>query len=216
MPFTPEQFFQVFEKYNLAVYPMQIVLFLAACAAVFAAFRPKLFSGKIAAVLLAFLWLWAGIVYHLIFFAEINRAASVFGVMFVAQGILFLFEGAVNERLNFSFERTSEGVLGAIFIAYALAVYPLAGYALGHIFPASPTFGAPCPTAIFTFGLLLWTNKKLPLYLLVIPVLWTFVAASAAIVFGVIEDFGLLAAGTIGTACIVRRRFFAPEKEVFL
>ncbi|WP_414541485.1 DUF6064 family protein [Nostoc sp. CCY0012] len=29
-------------------------------------------------------------------------------------------------------------------------MYPLIGYALGRIFPTSPTFGVPCPTTIFT------------------------------------------------------------------
>lgn len=55
----------------------------------------------------------------------------------------------------------------------------------------------------------------MPLYLLVIPVLWAFIATSAAVIFDVKEDFGLLAAGTIGTAFIIRSKL-APEREIFL
>jgi hypothetical protein len=89
---------------------------------------------------------------------------------------------------------------------------PAVGYALGRVYPESPTFGAPCPVVIFTFGLLMWADKKLPWYLLIIPVLWAFIATSAALTFGVKEDFGLLVAGTIGTAFIIRRDF-TPESE---
>lgn len=217
MPFTPEQFFQVFERYNLAVYPMQIVLILAACAAVAAATtsRRRRFSGEIIAGLLAFLWLWAGVVYHLIFFAKINPAARIFGAAFVLEGLLFFREGVWKKRLSFRFERGLDGALGAVFIVYALIVYPLVGYWLGRVFPSSPTFGAPCPTTIFTFGLLFWAGGKLPLYLLIVPVLWAFVATSAALEFRMKEDFGLLVAGTIGAAFIMRRRL-ALGKESFL
>jgi Family of unknown function (DUF6064) len=79
----------------------------------------------------------------------------------------------------------------------------LLGYALGQTFPGSPTFGTPCPTTIFTFGLLLWADKKVPLSLLIIPVLWSIVGTLAALNFGIKEDFGLLVAGTIGTTFII-------------
>jgi hypothetical protein len=77
------------------------------------------------------------------------------------------------------------------------------GHLFGHIYPKSPTFGLPCPTTIFTFGLLLWTDKKIPKYVLVIPFLWSIVGFSAAVNLKVYEDFGLLVAGIIGTVLIL-------------
>ena len=215
MPFTTEQFFQVFERYNQSVFPMQIVLILAALAASFLAVKRKTFSDEIISSLLGFFWLWTGVVYHLIFFTEINPAAYIFGAAFVFQGFLFLYEGLLKKRLSFHFEPDPYGFLGTIFIDYALIIYPIIGFAFGRIYPASPTFGAPCPMVIFTFGLLMWTSKRIAWYLLVIPVLWAFVGISAALSFGVKEDFGLLTAGTIGTAFIIRRDFM-PEKETQL
>lgn len=64
MPFTIEQFFQVFEKYNKNVFPMQIVLILMALAAILSANKSWAFSDKFVSGLLAFFWLWTGIVYH--------------------------------------------------------------------------------------------------------------------------------------------------------
>jgi hypothetical protein len=203
IPFTIEQFFQVFEKYNEAIYPIQFALILVAIVAIALAVSRKPFTNKTISGLLGFLWLWTGIVYHLTFFTKISPPAYLFGILFIFQGLLFLYEGVARNRLSFRASRKFYGILGAIFIAYALAIYPLIGYALGRIFPSSPTFGVPCPTTIFTFGLLLWTDKKVPLSLLIIPVLWSIVGTSAAWSFGIKEDFGLLVAATIGTPAIV-------------
>jgi Family of unknown function (DUF6064) len=206
IPFSIEQFFQVFEKYNQAVYPIQFVLILVAVLMIALAASRKPSRNKIISGLLGVLWLWTGIVYHVIFFTAISPPAYLFGTFFIFQGLLFLYEGVVRNRLSFRASRRFDGILGAVFMAYALVIYPLIGYGLGRIFPASPTFGAPCPTTIFTFGLLLWADRKISLSLLIIPVLWSIVGTSAALRFGVKEDFGLLIAATIGTAAIVQRK----------
>lgn len=212
MPFTIEQFLQVFEKYNQTIFPMQFVLTLVGIVAVGLAVSRKSFANKTISGLLGFLWLWAGIIYHLIFFTKISPPAYVFGALFVFQGWLFLYEGVVKNSLSFRTSQKFYGFLGATFITYALVIYPLIGYALGRTFPASPTFGTPCQTTIFTFGLLLWTDKKTPSSLLIVPVLWSIVGTSAALNFGIKEDFGLLVAATIGTASIVGRNL-TPKME---
>jgi hypothetical protein len=215
IPFTTEQFFQVFKKYNLAIYPFQFALILVAVVTVFLAASRKPFANKLIAYLLSFLWLWTGIVYHLIFFTAISPPAYLFGTLFIIQGLLFLYEGVVKNQLSFRSSQKFDGILGAIFITYAVVFYPLIGYALGRTFPASPTFGAPCPTVIFTFGLLLWTDKRFPLSLLIIPILWSLVGTSAALSFGIKEDFGLLIAATIGTTMIIQHNS-SPKIERIL
>lgn len=212
MPFTTEQFLRVFEKYNQTIFPMQFVLTLVRIVAVGLAVSQKPFGNKTISGLLGFLWLWAGIIYHLIFFTKISPPAYIFAALFVFQGWLFLYEGVVRNRLSFRASQKIYGILGAILIVYALAIYPLIGYALGRTFPTSPTFGVPCPTTIFTFGLLLWTDKKIPSSLLIVPILWSIVGTSAALSFGIKEDFGLLIAGTIGTASIIQRNL-TPKME---
>ncbi len=204
IPFNTEQFLQIFEKYNQAIYPFQFVLILVAIAAVFLAASRKPFASRLISCLLGFLWLWTGIVYHLIFFTTISPPAYLFGTLFILQGLLFLYEGVARNRLSFRASRRFDGILGAVLIAYALVIYPLIGYALGRIFPSTPTFGTPCPTTIFTFGLLLWADRKISLSLLIIPILWSIVGTSAALNFGVKEDFGLLIAATMGTAVLVQ------------
>ncbi len=62
---------------------------------------------------------------------------------------------------------------------------------------------APCPTTIFTLGILLWTTKSVPGYLLVIPFLWSIIGMSAAVNLRVPQDYGLVVAGILGTALIL-------------
>jgi hypothetical protein len=205
MPFTSEQFFQVFREYNLSVEPMQLIFHLLAVIVIFLVIRKNKFSDRTNSGILGFFWLWIGIVYHLIFFTSINKAAYIFEVMFIIQGILFVYSGIVREKFSFKYKSDVYGVTGVIFILYALIIYPILGYLAGHTYPDNPTFGLPCPTTIFTFGILLWANKKIPIYVIIIPTLWSVIGFFAALNFSVYEDVGLLIAGIGGFILILYR-----------
>ena len=93
IPFSVDQFLNVFARYNVTVWPTQIVLYaIALCAISLALQRGRSFSRSIAC-LLSVLWLWSGIVYHLIFFSRINPAAYLFGALFILQAFLFIYAG---------------------------------------------------------------------------------------------------------------------------
>jgi hypothetical protein len=211
IPFTVEQFLSVFEVYNTAIWPFQFVLMLLAFAAVVLSLKQVIFSNKIVVYILSFFWIWMGAVYHLSFFASINKAAIIFGIVFILQGLYFLFTGIIQKQLNFGFRRDIYFLTGAIFILYSLLIYPLIGT---HHYPRIPLFGVPCPTTIFTFGLLLWNKKKIPLLLLVVPVLWSFIGFSAAINLRITQDYGLVIAGIVGSSMIIIKNRILPELKV--
>jgi hypothetical protein len=156
------------------------------------------------AILLAFLWVWTGIAYHLAFFAAINPAAVPFAVLCLVEAAVLLVCGGILGRIEF---RGPSGdwrwITGAALIAYGLVVYPLLGMVLGHTYPASPTFGLPCPTTIFTIGLLFMAFPTARWYLLVIPLAWSFVGGSAAFKLGIREDMGLLVSGVLLVVLII-------------
>jgi hypothetical protein len=205
LPFTTEQFLSVFEKYNLSVWPMQAVLVLLAILAIILSIRKINRSDEIISIILGFFWLWIGIVYHIIFFTSINKAAYFFGALYIIQGLLFLYVGGLRSKLSFKSHPNSHGIVGSLFILYALIIYPGLGYFFGHVYPKNPTFGLPCPTTIFTFGILLWTDKKIPKYVLAIPLIWSIIGFGAAVSLGVREDYGLLIAGLLGSILIIIR-----------
>lgn len=202
LPFTTEDFLKIFEKYNLTVWPLQYVLFLIAIVVVILAVKTTSYSSKYISLALSILWFWMGIVYHLLFFTMINKAAYGFGLLFIIQGFLFLVPGFFRNQFSFEFKNDIYGFAGAVVILFALIIYPLIGYYAGHIYPATPTFGLPCPTTIFTLGIILWMKNRCPVYILIIPLLWSLLGFSAAYLLGIKEDTGILITG-IFTALLI-------------
>jgi Family of unknown function (DUF6064) len=215
-PFTIDQFLEVFKNYNRAVFPAQLVLYLISRIVIYLAVKPNSKSDKAISFILAMLWLWMGIVYHLIFFTAINKAAYLLGVVFILQGILFLVFGVLKNKLSFKFQFDRYGITGLVLVLFSLIVYPILGYTLGHIYPASPTFGLPCPTTIFTFGILLFTDKKLPIVLVIIPVVWSAVGFAAAFSLGIREDIGLAIAGGLFMVLLLVKNRNLVKKETIL
>jgi hypothetical protein len=212
-PFTLEQFLEVFKNYNQAVFPMQFILYLISAVAIYLVIKSNLKSDKIISIILSLLWLWMGIVYHIIFFTTINKAAYLFGGLFIIQGILFLLFGVFQNKLSFNFKKDKYGITGISLIVFALILYPILGYFFGHIYPSSPTFGLPCPTTIFTFGLVLMNIKKCPIIILIIPFVWSVIGFMAAFQFGIMEDTGLIVASLITACLLIYRNKILSVKE---
>ena len=197
LPFTPEQFFAVFARYNKGVWPMQVVLYAIAILILALLFSGRAWASRQIAKLLAAVWAWMAIAYHFTYFSSINAAAWVFGAAFLLGGFAFVWSGVVKDRLAFQPVAGVRGIAGVAMFVFALVLYPVIGYFLGHRYPAAPTFGLPCPTTIFTLGLLLFAAHPVPRSVFVVPLLWAAVGSVAAFQLGVLEDLALLAAGLI-------------------
>lgn len=207
LPFTVEQFLDVFRRYNTAVWPAQWALLAIALVIAGLVYRDRPKDHRWVHGLLAVLWLWMAFAYHIAFFASVNPAAMAFGAAFAVQGVLFAWYALHTRAGHVRTHSGAAGHLGVVLVAYALFVYPALGYLFGHRYPASPTFGVPCPTTIFTLGVIVWWGRSIPLALLVIPLAWSIIATSAATSLGMTEDYGLpLAAIATVIAVIVARR----------
>jgi hypothetical protein len=85
-----------------------------------------------------------------------------------------------------------------VLVVYSFVVYPLVGLLVTHPYPETPLFGvAPCPTTIFTLGLLLLVRHPRPWVPALIPLLWSVIGGSAAFLLDVPQDLGLLAAAIL-------------------
>jgi hypothetical protein len=213
LPFTPEQFFGVFARYNAATWPAPAVLPVVAWAVVLLAARGGRRSGRIVTIWLGLLWLWMGIVYHVGYFRAINPVAAVFGAAFVLQGLLLLRAGARDE-LAYTGPLDARSDAGTAVLLYALIIYPWVGLAVGHRYLGAPTFGVPCPSTAYTLGMLLWSSRRVSATLLIIPVAWALIATSAAIQFGVWEDLGLIVAAVVAVLAVRRRSPVGSEPVV--
>jgi hypothetical protein len=195
LPFTIDEFFGVFARYNESVWPMQVVLNALAVTAIILVYRGRLAESRYISAILSVFWAWMAIVYHLVFFKAINAAAWLFGVLFLIGAVSFLWSGGIKDRLRFRLNTGVRVWLGGLFMVFALVVYPMLGHLLGHRYPAIPTFGTPCPTTIFTFGILFFAAEPIPKSVFVVPLSWAAVGSLAAFQLGVLQDVGLLATG---------------------
>jgi hypothetical protein len=195
---------EIFEKYNLVIWPMQWIAYLLGILALVFVFVRKSYSNRFILGVLASLWLWTGADFFFFYFGPVYTPAYVFGAMFILQGFFFL-AGVARPRISFGFKRDWYAVVGLLFIAYAMLGYPLVGYLIGHIYPQSPPFGlTPCPLTVFTFGLYLLTDRKVPWGLLIIPLFWG-LGGVLPVSVGILEDIGLIVAGVVGTVLLVLR-----------
>ena len=98
------------------------------------------------------------------------------------------------------------GQLALFLVVYSLIVYPILGL-VTNPYPDTPLFGVvPCPTTIFTLGLLVVASYPQPILLAAVPLLWVAIGGSAAFLLGFPEDWGLFVAGLIWLATRIRRR----------
>ena len=204
MPFSREQFLAVFGDYNAAVWPAQLVLYLLAVAALALPLLAPRAARRGVMAILGLLWLWAGAVYHLRFFAPVNPAARVFGAFFLLEAGMFLWAAIGRNRLELEARRGWPAWLAAGLAGYALVGYPLLGLAAGHRPHQLPVLGVPCPTTILTLAVFFLISPRWPGLLLAIPLAWSAIGGSAAMVLGVPQDFGLWLAG-LATLLLARR-----------
>ena len=167
--FSLQTYYRLFELYNAAIWPAQIVG-IGAGLAIWALLgsRRHTWRGRAIAAILAGFWLWVAIAFHAHRYATLTWSARYYAWGFGLEAALLLWAGVVRGRLVF--ERRLPGL--AIFL-FALVVQPLIGLLLGRTWRQVEIFGvAPDPTAIATLGLLLLATGRVRWELMVVPLFW--------------------------------------------
>jgi hypothetical protein len=195
LPFTTDQFFDVFAAYNEALSPALIALWIASVVASLRLRSSRALSDRWITALLAAHWAWSGLAYHAAFFTVINPAAWIFAALFLMQAALFVWVGIVQRRLSFAATHNGWTMIAWILVAYSL-VYPAINAIQHFSISRIPAFGVPCPTTIFTAGLLMLAAPRSRV-LAIIPIVWSLVAGSAAVILDVRADYALPIAATL-------------------
>ncbi len=206
MPFTVREFLDVFRSYNQAVYPAQVILIILGGIAVLSLFIRWKYRDRLIAGILALLWMWAGVMYHISFFSRINPAGPIFGTMFIIQAVLLIIYGIIQRKMIFFPRMNLRTMIGLGILLYAMLLYPVIGSISGHSYPHLPTFGVPCPVTIYTFGMLFMLQAPLAAAVFIIPLIWSVIGGSAAVFLGIPEDTGLIVSG-IGALVLLIRYF---------
>ncbi|PWT84435.1 MAG: hypothetical protein C5B57_04820 [Blastocatellia bacterium] len=193
LPFTREEFFDLFAAYNSALWPIVVALWTASLLAALWLLLSRRSHDRWVSGLLAVQWAWSAVAYHAAFFTRINPAAWLFAAIFLLQAVLFFWSGVIRGHLSFHSSRTGWSPIGWLLIAYAL-VYPVINAIERGSVLRIPVFGVPCPTTIFTAGLLLLMEPR-STTLALAPIIWSAIGGSAAFLLGVSADYALPVSG---------------------
>jgi hypothetical protein len=210
LPFTHDQFLDVLGAYNAALWPVAAALWLASVVVAVQWLRGRAHANSVV-VLLVLHWGWSGIAYHAVYFSRINPAAWIFAGLFVVGAVAFGWFGLARGRLTFDIGWTPRHVLACVLVVYALA-YPGLALLTGLQWPRTPAFGVPCPTTLFTAGMLLAAAPPVPRWVFVIPIVWAVIGGSAALTLGIAPDFMLFVAALAMLSYAVRPGMLAGAR----
>ena len=180
--YTRQTYYRLFELYNVAIWPVQ-VLTIGAGVAIWALLRrPDARRGRFVASVLAACWVWVSIAFLAKRYATINWAAVDFAWAFGVEAALLLWTGVVRGRLVFDREAGPVPRAGAAIFLFAVGIQPLTGLLFGRAPRQLEFFGvAPDPTAVATLGVALTAVGRTRWEHVVIPAIWC--AFSAAMLW---------------------------------
>jgi hypothetical protein len=204
LSFSLEEFLVVLESYNLDIWPLQIITYVLILLVLFISLTPTKYSAKIVSSILSLFWLFTGIVFCFIYWAPTHIFGYIFGICCTVQGLFFLYY-LIRSDITIDPQDKSYKLIGILFVLYAIIGYQVFGYYLGHIYPKFFAVGlVPCPTTIFTIGVFLMMNTKIPIKYVAIPFVISLGGFLAAY-NGIYEDIGLIILGVWGIILIIKR-----------
>jgi len=213
--FTIQKFLVIFERINAAMWPLHLVSYGVAAAVLVLVVGRHRSSSSLVYVGLAILWVFAGVVFHWIYFRPVAKAGVPLAILFAAQASIFLV-AAYHPRTVFRFDGTLYSWFGLVLVAFSLGGYPTVAYLVrGNMRQAAWIGAFPCPVGLFTLGLFLLTERVVPKFLLVIPTLWA-AAGVWPLSLGIVEDSSLVVGGLLASGLILYRdrRPYAREPSV--
>jgi hypothetical protein len=216
--FSPRTYDRLFELYNTAIWPAQIVAIAFGLVIWVLLSRATVSSGRVVAGVLTASWLWVGIVFQMKRYATINWAATYFGLAFVLEAALLLWLGVFRGRLTFGQPTDRVGWLGLGMFLFPLWAQPLTDLVLGRRWSRLEIFGvAPDPTVIATLGLLMLAGGSGRRPLIFIPVIWCLISGVTLWTIKASDAWipplaAAIAGGCLGADLRLKRRS-KPEEE---
>ncbi len=196
--FSLETYYRLFERYNAAIWPGQIVA-LALGVAILAVLRRGASGrrGRLVAGILAACWVWTAIAFHATRYATIHRGAPWFAWAYGLEALLLVGVGFLRGGLSLE-RRGGARWIGLALFLFALFVQPLAGMLFGRDWRQVEIFGvAPDPTAVGTLGLLLLTAGRVRWALIAVPLLWCAFSGATLLAMGTPAGWVMVAAAVL-------------------
>jgi Family of unknown function (DUF6064) len=172
--FSPRTYYRLFELYNRALWPAQILAIASGIGILLLLRRSTAMRSRLITAVLALCWLWVAWAFHFERYATINWTAVYVAAAFVVEALALLWVGVIRGRLIYALNQDLQGWTGLPLFLFALVVHPLVGVLAGREWSQAEIFGlAPDPTVVGTLGLLLLSRDRSRFALMLIPFLWS-------------------------------------------
>ncbi|HYG91711.1 MAG TPA: DUF6064 family protein [Azospirillum sp.] len=176
--FSPHTYYRLFELYNAAIWPGQMLAMALGLAVVVLLGARRPWRGRAVSAILAACWLWVAWGFLFTRYATINWTAVYMAAAFAVEALLLVLVGVVGDRLGGRRQEHWTGRAGLGFVLFALLIQPLVGPLAGRAWSQVELFGvAPDPTVVATLGVLL-TVERARWELLAIPLAWCAVSGA--------------------------------------
>ena len=177
--FTPETYFRLFEIYHREWWPVQLACLAMAVVMLLCLWLKSTWGGRVIAILLAASWTWVGWAFLHLRFAPIHWGANWYAVAFFLQALLLFIYGISRRGVELETGNTVRASIGVFVLLGALLVMPATAYLTGRDWMQAELFAmTPDATALATIGLLLIAKDRVAVWLVVIPVAWSFVTGA--------------------------------------
>lgn len=202
--FSPRTYWRLVERYNLAIWPVQIIGAAIGAGIVWSLIGKRALHGRAGAALLAVCWLWTAWAFHLQYYAQINWAAPWFAAAFALQAVILIATGVFPGRLT---RPARASPIGPSLVALIVLGYPLLAPLAGRAWTTAESFGAtPDPTAITTMAATALVSGRVRWLLLPIPLAWCAVSAAMLWAMRAPETFVVVSATLLALWSAVRGR----------
>lgn len=177
--FAPRTYWRLVERYNEAIWPLQILGVACGLALVALVHGNRAHRDRIIAGLIAGCWLWIASAFHLQRYAQINWAATWFAAAFALQALLLVIVGVAAGRIRLIDTDGRARAIASLVLVFAVLVYPLLAPLAGRPWSTAEVFGvAPDPTAIATVAVLALVRGRIRWLLLAVPLGWCAIATA--------------------------------------
>lgn len=211
--FSARTYYRLFELYNRAIWPGQILALMVGLALLWLLHRGSARQGSIVTAILSAGWLWIAWAYLLERYNTINWAARYFAIGFAIEALLLIWTGSIRSGISFQPYRDWISRAGLMLFLFALLMQPLVGPLVGRDWRQAEIFGiAPDPTVLATLGILLTMDKRLPWVLMTIPLIWCALSGATLWTMGS-PDAWLMPAVALGVLSLATQRILSAQEH---
>lgn len=178
--FTPEIWFRLVERYQLELWPLQLVTLSLGGWMLWQVYYRPANSSRAINMVLSVCWAWVGWVFHFNYFATINFAALGFGGLFLLQAVMLLYFGVFKQKPQFQHRKMFNlgNRFGVFLVVFSLLALPILAAVIAGKMAQADVFGlSPDATALATIGFILMAKRGGRKRLLLLPMIWAIVSA---------------------------------------